>query len=262
LSRRKREARSVHKKAEFAQKVHGLRAKLYNKQRHAEKIQMKKTCVVADLRPMCWSCNANVNQGRWLSLALTRRRIKMHEERASRQKDNDTVPKGAIPPYLLDREGESRAKVLSNTIKQKRKEKAGKWSVPLPQVKGVAEDEVFKVLTTSKKRSTFRATLPGRTDYERRLMMLTSACSPGCGCPTRTAKQWKRMVTKVTFVGDGFTRKVGCRAERRGELARVTLTIYVYGATLMTLRRSRPSTSASSARWRCVSRRRTSRTRS
>ena len=27
-----------------------------------------------------------------------------------------------------------RAKVLSNTIKQKRKQKAGKWEVPLPKV--------------------------------------------------------------------------------------------------------------------------------
>jgi len=102
----------------------------------------------------------------------------MHEERASRQKDNDTVPKGAIPPYLLDREGESRAKVLSNTIKQKRKEKAGKWSVPLPQVKGVAEDEVFKVLTTGKKRSTCRAAPPGRIGCQRRSKKLT---------PTRAA---------------------------------------------------------------------------
>jgi hypothetical protein len=116
--------------------------------------------------------------------------IKMHEERASRQKDDETVPKGAIPAYLLDREGESRSKVrgqqrirpcsalryatvgaylgrvcvcvqvLSNMVKQKRKEKAGKWSVPLPQVKGVAEDEVFKVLTTGKKRSTDAAVAP------------------------------------------------------------------------------------------------------
>lgn len=30
-----------------------------------------------------------------------------------------------------------RAKVLSNSIKQKRKEKAGKWDVPLPKVKTV-----------------------------------------------------------------------------------------------------------------------------
>ena len=108
-------------------------------------------------------------------------------------------------PALLQVE---RAKVLSNTIKQKRKEKAGKWEVPLPkvrrfwrwseapracrwpasthprppypsrcvapsltpcrphpptQVRPVAEDEMFKVLRTGK----------------------------------RKKKEWKRMVTKV-----------------------------------------------------------------
>jgi ribosome biogenesis protein NSA2 len=30
-------------------------------------------------------------------------------------------------------------------IKQKRKEKAGKWTVPLPKVRGMDEAEVFKV---------------------------------------------------------------------------------------------------------------------
>jgi len=78
-----------------------------------------------------------------------------------------------MPAYLLDREQQTRSKVLSNTIKQKRKEKAGKWKVPLPKVKPVADDEVFKVIKTGK----------------------------------RKAKEWKRMVTKVTFVGEGFTRK-------------------------------------------------------
>ncbi|KAK2562936.1 Ribosome biogenesis protein NSA2-like protein [Acropora cervicornis] len=48
------------------------------------------------------------------------------------------------------REGQSRAKVLSNMIKQKRKEKAGKWDVPLPKVKAVGEDEVFKGLRFKK----------------------------------------------------------------------------------------------------------------
>ena len=48
----------------------------------------------------------------------------MHEERKTRQKTTDDVPEGAVPAYLLDREGQSRAKVLSNMIKQKRKEKA------------------------------------------------------------------------------------------------------------------------------------------
>lgn len=63
--------------------------------------------------------------------------------------------------------------VLSNTVKQKRKEKAGKWDVPIPKVKPVADDEMFKVLKTGSKRN----------------------------------KAWKRMVTKVTFVGDNYTRK-------------------------------------------------------
>ena len=48
----------------------------------------------------------------------------MHEERQTKQKTDDKVPDGAVPAYLLDREGQSRAKVLSNMIKQKRKEKA------------------------------------------------------------------------------------------------------------------------------------------
>ena len=50
--------------------------------------------------------------------------IKMHEERKTKTKEADVVPDGAVPTYLLDREGQSRAKVLSNMIKQKRKEKA------------------------------------------------------------------------------------------------------------------------------------------
>lgn len=50
--------------------------------------------------------------------------IKMHEERNTKTKEADVVPDGAVPAYLLDREGQSRAKVLSNMIKQKRKEKA------------------------------------------------------------------------------------------------------------------------------------------
>lgn len=50
--------------------------------------------------------------------------IKMHEQRKTKQKSDDKTPEGAVPAYLLDREGQSRAKVLSNMIKQKRKEKA------------------------------------------------------------------------------------------------------------------------------------------
>ncbi|KAJ6921193.1 hypothetical protein NC652_015177 [Populus alba x Populus x berolinensis] len=81
-------------------------------------------------------------------------------------KVDDDVQDGAVPAYLLDRENTTRAK-------QKRKEKAGKWEVPLPKVRPVAEDEMFKVIRSGK----------------------------------RKTKQWKRMVTKATFVGPGFTRK-------------------------------------------------------
>lgn len=140
--KRKREAREAHSRAKFAQKVHGLRAKLFNQKRYKEKATMKKT-------------------------------IAKHDERSNKHKDADAVPKGAVPAYLLDRENVSRAKVLSNTVKQKRKEKAGKWNVPIPKVRPITEAEMFKVLRTGK----------------------------------RKAKSWKRMITKVTFVGDGFTRK-------------------------------------------------------
>lgn len=140
--KRKKEAREVHSRSQFAQKVHGLRAKLYNKERYKEKAAMKKT-------------------------------IAMHEERNNKHKNEDAVPEGSVPAYLLDREGVSRAKVLSNTVKQKRKEKAGKWNVPLPKVRSITEQEMFKVIRTGK----------------------------------REKKAWKRMITKCTFVGEGFTRK-------------------------------------------------------
>jgi ribosome biogenesis protein NSA2 len=99
--------------------------------------------------------------------------IKAHEERDVKSKDTSAMPEGALPTYLLDREGQNDAKALSSALKQKRKEKAGKFAVPLPKVRGIAEDEMFKVLKSGKTRR----------------------------------KGWKRMVTKATFVGEDFTRK-------------------------------------------------------
>lgn len=49
-----------------------FRAKLYNRKRYAEKIQIKK-------------------------------KIKVHEQRQTKNKKEDVVPKGAVPAYLLDR---------------------------------------------------------------------------------------------------------------------------------------------------------------
>ncbi len=59
--------------------------------------------------------------------------LKMHEEKDAEvkvTKENEA----ALPTYLLDRDETNRSKILSNTIKQKRKEKAGKWQVPVPKV--------------------------------------------------------------------------------------------------------------------------------
>jgi ribosome biogenesis protein NSA2 len=81
----------------------------------------------------------------------------MYEERTNKHGEGEVVKEGAVPPYLLDRQHVSRAKVLSNMIKQKRKEKAGKWEVPLPKVRPISEDEMFKVIKTGKKRSTFHS---------------------------------------------------------------------------------------------------------
>ncbi|KAL6496886.1 Ribosome biogenesis protein [Orobanche gracilis] len=140
--KRKKEAREVHKRSKIAQKTLGLKGKIIAKKRYAEKALMKKT-------------------------------LAMHEESSTRRKVDDDVREGALPAYLIDRDETTRAKVLSNTIKQKRKEKAGKWAVPIPKVRGIAEDEMFREIRSGK----------------------------------RKTKQWKRMVTKATFVGPSFTRK-------------------------------------------------------
>jgi len=140
---RKRLARQGKARSLYAQTVRGMKAKLFHRQRYKEKAAMRK-------------------------------KLLMHEEKLTKQAAPLTDPAaGAIPPYLMDRTAVNKAKVLSNMIKQKRKEKAGKWQVPLPKVRPVPESEVFKVYKSGKRRS----------------------------------KAWKRMVTKVTFVGQGFTRK-------------------------------------------------------
>ncbi|OLL23133.1 Ribosome biogenesis protein nsa2 [Neolecta irregularis DAH-3] len=139
---RKKLARESHKISLKAQRLTGIKAKMFAKKRHTEKIQMKK-------------------------------QIKQHEERSVKQRDTGEVPGGAVPAYLLDRQGEKQAKILSSMVKAKRKEKAARWAVPLPKVRGIAEDEMFKVVKTGKSKT----------------------------------KQWKRMISKATFVGEGFTRR-------------------------------------------------------
>lgn len=110
----------------------------------------------------------------------------MHEQKNVDEKNDDAIPGGAVPAYLLDREGMSRAKILSNTIKQKRKEKAGKWAVPVPKVKALTEDQMFSIVRTGKRKSKIEMKVFNNFFVE---------------------KVWKRMVNKISFVGESFTRK-------------------------------------------------------
>jgi ribosome biogenesis protein NSA2 len=74
-NRRKRTAREAHKASADTQKMFGHKAKLHHAKRHSEKIQMKK-------------------------------QLKAHDERNVKQKDDGAVQEGALPTYLLDREGQ------------------------------------------------------------------------------------------------------------------------------------------------------------
>lgn len=141
--KRKRQAREGHAGSEKAQNYRGLRAKLYQEKRRKEKIQMKK-------------------------------QIRAHEERNVKSSEPAEPSNTPLPAYLLDRSNEKNAKALSSAIKNKRAEKAAKFSVPLPKVRGIAEEEMFKVVKTGKKTA---------------------------------KKSWKRMITKPTFVGPDFTRR-------------------------------------------------------
>ena len=102
-----------------------------------------------------------------------KKQIKQDEQRNMTQSGPNPSTDGAVPTYLLDRAQEKTTKQLSSMVKQKRKEAAARFSVPLPKVRGMAEEEVFKVLRTGKSKG----------------------------------KSWKRVITKPTFVGEGFTRR-------------------------------------------------------
>lgn len=74
-ARRKRTAREAHKSSADTQKMVGHKAKMHHAKRHSEKVQMKK-------------------------------QLKAHDERNVKQKDDGAVKEGALPAYLLDREGQ------------------------------------------------------------------------------------------------------------------------------------------------------------
>ena len=141
--KRKREAREAHKIATQAKNSKDGRGKQFAKKRYAEKVAMSK-------------------------------KIRAHEQSKVKGRSKPMDESGeALPTYLLDREQSNTAKAISSSIKQKRLEKADKFSVPLPKVRGISEEEMFKVIKTGKSKS----------------------------------KSWKRMITKHTFVGEGSTRR-------------------------------------------------------
>lgn len=100
--------------------------------------------------------------------------IKAQEERDVKGSGPQEPSSTPLPNYLLDRSNATNAKALSSAIKNKRAEKAAKFSVPLPKVKGISEEQMFKVVKTGKKTA---------------------------------KKSWKRMITQPTFVGQDFTRR-------------------------------------------------------
>ncbi|KAM3131131.1 Ribosome biogenesis protein [Paramecium bursaria] len=138
---RKKSAREPHEISQKAQQLTGLKAKLFNKERFKEKVRMRKL-------------------------------MNAHEEKNVDVNVED-VKEGAVPTYLLDREQTNNSKVLTNMLKQKRKEKAGKWDVPIQKVKQLSEGEMFQVMKSGK----------------------------------RQQKAWKRKINKVCFVPETFTRK-------------------------------------------------------
>ncbi|XGW24047.1 hypothetical protein V3C99_005896 [Haemonchus contortus] len=115
---RKKQARAAHERSQMAKKLRGHKAKLYHKKRYSEKVEMRKL-------------------------------LKQHEEKEQKS-TVDTPDQGAVPAYLLDRQQQTTGTVLSNMIKQKRKQKAGKYQVPLPQVRAVSDAEAFKVVKSGK----------------------------------------------------------------------------------------------------------------
>ncbi|KAI1329808.1 ribosome biogenesis protein nsa2 [Xylariaceae sp. FL0255] len=138
---RKREAREAHSISEKAQNLRGFKAKMFQQERHKHKIQMRK-------------------------------QIKAQEEKNVKS-TGDKDPSQPLPNYLLDRNNPQQAKSLSSAIKNRRQEKSARFSVPIPKVSGISEEEMFKVVKTGKSKR----------------------------------KSWKRVVTKPTFVGPDFTRR-------------------------------------------------------
>ncbi|KAM0681580.1 Ribosome biogenesis protein [Glugoides intestinalis] len=118
----------------------GIKAKIFKKKLYAEKVQLKKN-------------------------------IKLKESKKTQIQAN--ISAEALPTFLLDREVDELGRSLNSKLKQKRREKAAKYDVPIAKVEGLSEADVFGVVASGKRKN----------------------------------KHWKRMVNRPCFVGADFTRK-------------------------------------------------------
>lgn len=146
IRKAKKEARNKNLNAKLSRKLIGMKAKLHHKKMAAEKVQLKKNIKATE----------NV-----------------------KQKNEVIIDASALPGYLLDRNVQEEGRSLNSKIKQRRKDKAAKFTVPIAKVEGVSEAEVFGIVTSGKRKN----------------------------------KHWKRMVNKPCFVGNDFVRK-GPKFER------------------------------------------------
>lgn len=140
IRKAKKEARQEKVIAKKVTTLTGIKAKLFKKKLQAEKIQLKKNMKIKEAK-----------------------NIEVKTENTSE----------ALPAFLLDRDINEQAKEINSKIKQKRKEKAAKYTVPIAKVEGLSEAEVFGVVTSGKRKN----------------------------------KHWKRIVNRPCFVGADFTRK-------------------------------------------------------
>lgn len=136
----KRQARESKIIAKKVTTLTGIKARLFHKKCLAEKIQLKKNIKISEAKS-----------------------VKVHSEACTE----------ALPAFLLDRGVNDQARELSSKIKQKRKEKAAKYTVPIAKVEGLSEADVFGVVASGKRKN----------------------------------KHWKRIVNRPCFVGQDFTRK-------------------------------------------------------
>lgn len=114
----KKVARSPKVIAKKARTLIGIKAKLFNKKRNAEKVQLRKA-------------------------------VKESQQKETKQQ---TVSNTALPAFLLDRNiDEDTKKEFSNKIKEQRQNKISKYSVPIAAVEGISEKEVFGVVKTGKR---------------------------------------------------------------------------------------------------------------